>query len=78
MKNLNFIVQQIKEIFSPVNFIGYSITGSTLINLDDDQSDIDLIIILEKINKPYLSNLISFYDYTIDQYTEVLVEDIYD
>ena len=56
--------------------IGCAITGSNIINLEDDQSDIDLVVFTYNNNRPYLSNIVSFYDPRTDKYIEVLVEDL--
>lgn len=70
-------VLYVKTNIIPEKLIGYAVSGSALLNLDDQQSDIDISFITENLNQQQISSSLNIYDPETDCIVEILVEDIY-
>ena len=70
-------VTYVKTNIISEKLIGYAVSGSALLNLDDQQSDIDISFITENLNQQQISSSLNVYDPETDCIVEILVEDIY-
>jgi hypothetical protein len=75
--NLAKIISSAIDTLGITKAIGYAITGSSILEVVDEQADTDIAIITLNERVTALSNIINFYLPQTEELLEILIEDVF-